>query len=149
MPGPGVCKCGNDKFYIQYDKNLKTSKAIFRYINKNCRYRHQICINFFYSNYPQLELKTVSEIIKCFLALEMNAVAIQNYLNTTYQKNINISAISKILQDIRDILYHYYNIEYQSNLLGEKNAHGTFSVDEALFTHKTNGEKNLDFIIYN
>lgn len=45
------------------------------------------------------------------------------------------------MQDIRDILYQYYNIEYQSSLLGEKNDHGTFSVDEALLTHKTNGDQ--------
>ena len=49
-----------------------------------------------------------------------------------------MSTIRKILKVIKEFLYHYYNIEYQSSLFGEKNAHGTFSIDEALFTHKTN-----------
>ena len=71
----------------------------------------------------------------------MNSPAIEAFLKNTYSIEINIITIRNILNEIRKIFYRYYIIEYQSNLLGERDANNNFSIDESLFTHNLKGEQ--------
>ena len=47
-----------------------------------------------------------------------------------YNINLNLKTIRNILNDILSVIYRYYYIEYQSTILGEKNVHANFSVEE-------------------
>ena len=141
LPGPNICACGNNTFTIQRDSNYKTSNAIFRCKNNKCKKRYQIRYNSFFEPFPKIKLKNISEIIKCFICREMSAPAIEAFLKNTYSIEINIITIRNILNEIRKIFYRYYIIEYQSNLLGERDANNNFSFDESLFTHNLKGEQ--------
>ena len=140
LPGPKECKCGGKQFNIQYDGNYKTSHACFRCIKKDCRNRHQIRINSFFNNFPKIQLKTLSEIIKCFICYEMNANATFKYISSNFSISINIATIRNIFQEIRNVIFKYYYIVYQSELLGYANENNNFSVDESHFTSSLNGE---------
>ena len=112
-------KFGNSVFTIQYDKNYKISKCTFRCKNSQCRYRHPIRTNSFYALFPKLKLRLVSEIIKSFIN-GINA----NHCYETLKKENNISVslqmVLNIYNEIRKVIKNYYNILYQSELLGQK-----------------------------
>ena len=70
--GPSKCKCNYNTFILQFDKNAKTSKCIFRCINNSCKYRHSVRVNSFFNLFPKIQLHLISEIIKSFMN-ELNA----------------------------------------------------------------------------
>ena len=80
-------------------------------------------------------MRIVSEIIKSFLN-EMNAQNCYNKMINEYNVSISLESIESIqliYTEIRRFFSKYYNIVYQSELLGYKNASKNFSVDESLF----------------
>ena len=46
--GPKSCIYGNTNFIIQYDKNVKTSKYIFKCLNQKCHNKISIRTNSFF-----------------------------------------------------------------------------------------------------
>ena len=64
--GQKIYTCGNSNFAILYHKNYKISKCIFRCKNPQCKYRRSIRTNSFYTLFPKLKLRLVSEIIKFY-----------------------------------------------------------------------------------
>lgn len=66
------CKCNKNNFVLQFDKNAKTSKCIFRCINNSCKYRHSVRVYSFFNLFPKTKLSLISEIIKSFMN-ELNA----------------------------------------------------------------------------
>ena len=129
----------NSEFQIQNDANSKTSKCIFRCLNNKCRNRISIRINSFFALFPKIKLRVISEIIKSFLN-ENNAQTCFNNLKKELNQSISLETINNIYGEIRNVIGKYYNILYQSEILGEKDAHRNFSVDESLFCHNQNGE---------
>lgn len=57
----------------------------------------------------------------------------------TYNEKIAYNTVSKIFKKIRNVIYKYYYILYQSELLETSNEHKIFGVYESLFTHYRKG----------
>ena len=120
-------------FSIQYDNTSKTSNCIFRCKNNKCRSRHSIRSNSFYSLFPKIKLRLISEIIKSFLN-ELNAKDCYDKLKNDYNQSISLISVQKIYTEIRKVFLKYYNNLYQSEILGQKDHNGKFSIDESLFS---------------
>ena len=71
----------------------------------------------------------------------MNCTACYKYLTKDLHINISLDAITRINTEIPTVIMKYYNILYQSEILGMKECHKQFSVDESLFSHTDNGDK--------
>ena len=137
---PKNCKCGKTSFFIQYDGNSKTSKCIFRCKNYHCKNRIPIRVNSFFAEYPKLKLKLVTEIIKGFMS-ENNAKATFNYLKDQLKIEISLEKVQSVYHSIRKVIAKYYDIIYQSEILGEENENGFYSVDESDFCNDLDGNK--------
>ena len=102
--------------------------------------RYQIRINSLFNKFAYVRLDLISEVINCFINLEFNVKKTKHYLANEKNRNISITLLNKILKELRNIIYDYMHIVYESELFGPKNTHSYFAVDECLFSHK-NGRK--------
>ena len=59
-------------------------------------------------------------------------------MKNEYNETISLETIKFIYTEIWSVFSKYYNIVYQSEILGDKNANKKFSVDESLFTSNEN-----------
>lgn len=139
IKGPKVCKCGNKAFTIQKDASYKTSGIIFRCNSYKCKAKFNIRINSFFEKFSKITLKICLEVIRAMLVLNLNAKKAYELITNTLKENININTLRAIYKEIRNIICRYYFILYQSESLGEFNAHEYFSIDESLFTHLKDG----------
>ena len=83
--------------------------------------------------FPKIKFWLISEIIKSFLN-ELNAKDCYNKLKNDYNQSISLISVQKIYTEIRKVFLKYYNILYQSEILGEKDYNGKYSIDESLFS---------------
>lgn len=139
IKAPQICKCGSSVFIIK-DSGSKTSQCIFRCTNAKCKNRVPIRTNSFFNAFPKIKLRLVSQIIKSSFE-EMNCTACYKYLTKDLLINISLDAITRIYSEIRTVITKYYNILYQSEILGMKDCHKQFSEDESLLSHTDNGDK--------
>jgi len=138
---PEKCKCGRSTFKVEFDANSKTSMVTIRCQYYKCRNRIPIRNNSFYANFPKVRLNILTEVLKCFLVYELNAEKAHEYITETIKESINIETIRKIYNSIRDVIKRYLFIEYESEILGEKDKHDIFAVDESLFSHTSSGDQ--------
>ena len=137
IKAPQICKCGSSVFNIYKDSGSKTSQCIFRCTNAKCKNRVPIRTNSFFNAFPKIKLRLVSEIIKSFFE-EMNCTECYKYLTKDLLINISLDVITRIYSEIRTVLTKYYNILYQSEILGMKDCH---FCSESLFSHTDNEDK--------
>ena len=52
------------------------------------------------------------------------------------KSNISKKVVNYVFIEIPNILHKYFIIQYQTDPLGEKDAHKFFYVDESLFSHR-------------
>ena len=104
---PKKCSCGGTAFSIQYDNTSKTSNCIFRCKNNKCRSRHSIRSNSFYSLFPKIKLRLISEIIKSFLN-ELNPKECYYKLKNDYNQSISLISVQEIYTEIRKVFLKYY-----------------------------------------
>ena len=87
-------------------------------------------------------MKTLSlEVIQLMIVFNLDAKKTYELITNTLKENININTIREIFKEIRRVIVEYYFILYQSEILGERDAHDYFSIDESLFTHLKDGTK--------
>ena len=79
------------------------------------------------------------DILKCFIDLNFNSKEAHNYLTNIIGYTISEDLIRKFYTKIRRYIYLYYIIEYETELIGEINAHKYYALDESLFSHDING----------
>ena len=84
--GPRKCTCNSYTFTIQIDNSNKTSKCSFSWNNYICRKKFPIRINSMYQEFPFFKLKDITEILKCFLFIELNAEKALKYLKEEKEK---------------------------------------------------------------
>ena len=140
LPGPGQCKCGSTNFVIYKVTSSKTSLFSFRCVNNLCQLKYPIRINSIYTQFPQIPLRIVSEVISCFISKEQNAEKAYSYILNEFKYTISKNKIYEIYSTIRNIIYKYLKFEYRSSPLADENENGYFSIDESLFAHK-NGKQ--------
>jgi len=70
--------------------------------------------------------------------LEMNSEKAYNYLNNEKIFSISKQVINKVYKEIRNVIYNYYRIVYETEKLGEFNSNHYFSIDESLFGYRNN-----------
>lgn len=63
-----------------------------------------------------------------------------NYLIDEKQINLSELQIRKIYSKIREIIYYYYILEYESEDFTLENQHHHFSLDDSFFCHDINGK---------
>ena len=73
QPGPRKCTFNSSTFTIEIDNSNQISKCCFRCINYLCRKKFHIRINSLYHEFPFFKLKDISENLKSFSHLELNA----------------------------------------------------------------------------
>lgn len=100
---------------FRYDSYNKTSGFSFRCLNTKCRRKYSVLINSFFNLFPYVPLKIISEVIKTFLCIELNAEEAYKYLK---DKNINISKIqtNKIYKEIKKCIQQYLQVFNSMNL---------------------------------
>ena len=135
LVGPKVCVCGNKCFNIYKDLKYKTNQCSFSCNNYKCKRKFPITINSFFQNFPNQNIRLISEIMKCFLIREFNAAKAYKYINNELKLFVSDKLIRKVFTEMRKIICKYLKIEYQSKPLGEKDAEKYFSVDESLINH--------------
>ena len=75
--------------------------------------------NSFFALFPKLKLRMLSEIIKIFCS-EENAYKCYDKIKNDYNHSISILSVQNVYNEIRNVFTKYYNIVYQSELLGKK-----------------------------
>ena len=135
LPGPISCECGANCFKIYADSSYKVNGCSFRCGNNKCRRKFPITINSFYDKFSKQKLSVISEIIKCFIIFDFNAVKTFNYINNELKTFVSKKIIPKVFNEIKKIISKFLKINYQSGLLGEKNQNKYFSIDETLINH--------------
>ena len=75
-------------------------------------------------------------IIYCFLCLDLNAKKARNYLKENKNINISLRTLLKVYSELRDVIYNYMKLLYESETISIKNNRDYFSVDESLINHK-------------
>ena len=136
---PVICpKCGKNKIIIHKYSKMQTTKLCFRCMRYKRKKIIPIRENSFFSYFAKISINECLEVIKCFFSLNINAKKAYTYL--TQQKFLNISEqlIRNIYTKIRETLYYYYFIEYETEDFALENAHYHYSVDESLFYHDLN-----------
>jgi len=135
LPGPEQCKCNCKIFSIQKDISSKTSQCVFRCANSKCRRKFRIHINSFIDLFPYNTLRLIPEIINCFICRNLNAQDAVKYL--TSEKNITVSShlVTQVCDSLRDVISKYLFVVYETEILGDENKGGYFSVDESMFGH--------------
>ena len=101
LPGPELCKCGNNKFNVQNTSKYKISSLCYRCMNKTCKKIFNIRENSFFEEYKKIPVWQVFEIIKCFISYDFNAKKTQEYMQNEKNTNININVIYKLFNNIR------------------------------------------------
>ena len=149
LPGPGTCSCNSSNFTIQMDNSNKTSKCCFRCNNYLCRKKFPIRINSLYQEFPFFKLKDITEILKCFLCLELNAEKALKLLKDEMYINISKRSLLKIYQVFRNIIYKYMHLVYETENIGDANKNEFYSADESLITHHNNKQIWLLGVINN
>ena len=87
--GPEIFHYGGKEFVLQNFSSNKTYQCCFRCSNSSCRRHYPININSFYEKFSFFSLKTVTEIIKCNICLELNAE--KAYIYLVEEKHIILS----------------------------------------------------------
>ena len=136
LPSPIKCTCGGTNFTIYKDSQYSTSQCSFRCLNNSSRKRYQIRINSLFNKFTYVRLDLISEVINCFINLEFNVKQTKHYLANEKNRNISITLLNKIYKELRNIIYDYIHIVYESEIFCPKNSHSYFAVDECLFLHK-------------
>lgn len=139
---PNICKYGNSSFDMQYDCQSKTSHCIFICKNVKCRNRLSIRSNSFYKKFSKLNLRMISKVIKCFLR-ELNDTAWYKYIKDELKLTISFETVEKIYNEIWDVIVKYYNVVYQSEIIGPKDSHKNIPLMKACFLILMR-ENNLD-----
>ena len=140
LVGPTKCQCGNNKFNLQKLNYNKTNKACFRCMKYNCKKRYPVNINTIFKYFPKINIKDCYEIIKCNICLNFNKAVAQKYLLEEKNIKVSILEIVKIYKKIREILYDYYNVVYETEPFAIENNDEFFATDESEFTH-LNGDQ--------
>ena len=130
LPGPLECSCKSKIFNIYKDNQYKINSMSFRCANYLCRKKYGITCNSFFNKFSSQKIKTICEIIKCFLCNEFNAKKTFDYIVNNYNVSISKNVIYNVFNEIRNVLIKFINIEYASNLLGEEGEQKYFAVDE-------------------
>jgi hypothetical protein len=133
LPGPEQCKYNCKIFSIQKDISSKTSQCVFRCANSKCRRKFRIRIKSLYVLFPYITLRLISEIINCFICRNLNAQDAVKYISS--EKNITVSShlVTKVYDSLIDVISKYLFVVYETEILGEENKGGYFSVDESMF----------------
>jgi len=97
-----------------------------------CRLKYSTCINSIFAFCPYIKIPIIYEIINCFISLDFNAVRDIKYLKENTDISISKTTLHKIYIKLRDILYKYSFIVYDSEALGELNKGDYFSFEESL-----------------
>ena len=71
-----------------------------------------------YQELPFFKLKDITEILKCFLCLELNAEKALKYL-----------------KEEKEITYKYMHLVYETEIIGDANKKEFYSANESLITH--------------
>ena len=90
--------------------------------------------------FQKLILRFVSEVIKYFLR-ELNGSVCYKYIKEELNQTISLETVEKIYNEIRDVIAKYYNVVYQSEVLGPRDAHKNYSVDESFLSQKIQDNK--------
>ena len=101
---------------------------------------YSIRVNSFYSLFPKMKLRLISEIIKCFIE-GLNASKCYDKLKNLINAEVSSVGVKNVYSAIRNIITKYYNILYQSELLGDKDKNGVYSIDESLFVTDANNNQ--------
>ena len=72
---------------------------------------------------------------------ELNAKKCYDLIKNELNESISIETIEKVYTAIRTVFRKFYAIVYQSEVLGERNSHKYFSVDESHFCTDENKNK--------
>ena len=91
MAWPIKCICGGNSFVIYQDSTNLTSGCSFRCPNTLCRRRYPIRINSLLEKFAYFRLDTMTEVINCFICLELNAKKPKNYLLNEKNKDFSQS----------------------------------------------------------
>ena len=87
-----------------------------------------------------MKLKLVSEIVKSFIE-GLNVSKCHDKLKNEINAEVSLVAVKNVYSAIRNVIFKYYNILYQSELLGEKDKHLVFSVDKIMFVADANNNQ--------
>ena len=137
---PEKCICGNTRLNIQKLNSNKPSGIVYRCTNYKYKHTYNIRKNSFFEPFKRLKLNIVLETVKCMLCKQMNIEKTKIYLENTIKEKISKPSIRKIFKYVRETIKKYYEIEYVSEIFGEKNANDVFAIDESLFTHTINNQ---------
>ena len=74
-----------------------------------------------YSEFSVFKLKDISEILKYFLYLELNAEKGLKYLNEKNQITISKRSLLKIYQKLRNIINKYMHLVYKTEEIRDAN----------------------------
>lgn len=135
LPGPLKCICNSTVFPIQKDASNKTSGIFLDCTNYKYRKKYPIRINQLSSLFPFQKLGDIYEIILCFLCYEFKVEKALTYLANSKNIKISKSTLLHIYQKLRDIIYKYMNIVYDTELINNINKNGIFLVYENLINH--------------
>lgn len=149
LPGPYKYKCNRTIFYIQHDTSSKTSGICFRCINNHSKLKYPIRMNSLFSKFPFIKLRDMSEIIYCFLCLDLNSKKVHTYLKENKNINLSMRTLLKVYVKLRDVINKYMKLIYESDKISTKNNRDYFSADESLINHKNNQQLWLIGIINN
>ena len=149
LPGPGVCVCQSKIFTIQWDNSNKTSKCCFLYKNQKCWRKFSIRIKSLYNEFPFHKLKDKTKLLNCFLCLEFNWEKAYKYLKDSKVINISKHSILKIFKKLRDIIYKYMYLVYETELIREINKNEFYAADKSLICHNNNKQICLLVVINN
>ena len=110
-------------------------------MNKKCKKIYNIRDNSFLEKYTKMPIWQVFEIIKCFICYEFKATKTREYMQS--EKNVNIIniVILKIFNNIRNLIYCYLQLVYQTEEFATYNKWKYYSLDESLFVHDINHEQ--------
>ena len=80
------------------------------------------------------------EILKSFIEFNFNCKEAFNYLRNINHHTVSEKFIFDFYTSIREVIYKYYIIEYNSEEMGNENSFQFYSTDESLFSHDINGK---------
>ena len=132
---------GKNKITINKYSNLKTTNLCFRCMWYKFKKIIPIRENSFFSYFAKISINECLEVIKCFFSLNLNAKKAYTYLTQEKLLNISQQLIRNIYTKIRETLYYYYLIEYETEDCVLENAHYHYSLEESLFCHDLNGKQ--------
>lgn len=120
--------------------NIKT-KFCFRCTKHNCKRIYPLRQNSFYDKFKFLTFDECHEIFKCFIINNFNAKETVQFLSENRKINTTEATVRIFFTEIRKFIYLYYNIQYNTEPLGEENKYENYSVDESIFCHYVNKDQ--------